>query len=107
MLVVDNIVPGSFAENLLEPGDVVVKVEGKVVTHFLTLEDILDASVGESVTLHLERGGQAVQATVQVQLQQCNTCNTAFGDQHCVMSRDCTCQYVHTIAEFLMEKAAS
>ena len=104
MLVVDNTVPGSFAENLLEPGDVVVKVEGKVVTHFLTLEDILDASVGESVTLHLERGGQAVQATVRVQLQQCNTC---FGDQHCVMSRNCTCQYAHTIAEVLMEKAAS
>ena len=66
MLVVDSIVPGSAAEHLLEPGDVVTRVEGRVVTHFLTLEDILDSAVGKSVTLDLERGGQPVHATVQV-----------------------------------------
>ena len=96
MLVVDSIVPGSHAgkdehlltlmrlgtahlllksqprsfhaEHLLEPGDVVTRVEGRVVTHFLTLEDILDSAVGKSVALDLERGGQPVHATVQVQL---------------------------------------
>ena len=68
MLVVDSIVPGSAAEHLLEPGDVVTRVEGRVITHFLTLEDILDSAVGKSVALDLERGGQPVHATVQVQL---------------------------------------
>ncbi len=68
MLVVDSIVPGSNAESLLEPGDVVTKVEGRVVTHFLTLEDILDSSVGRAVTLHLERGGNRIHATVKVKL---------------------------------------
>ena len=67
MLVVDSIVPGSHAEQLLEPGDVVTRVEGRVVTHFLTLEDILDSAVGKSVALDLERGGQPIHATVQVQ----------------------------------------
>ena len=68
MLVVDSIVPGSFAESLLEPGDVVTRVEGKVVTHFLALEDLLDAAVGQEITLGLERGGQPLQATVKVDL---------------------------------------
>lgn len=67
MLVVDSIVPGSHAEQLLEPGDVVTRVEGRVVTHFLTLEDILDSAVGKSVALDVERGGQPVHVTVQVQ----------------------------------------
>jgi hypothetical protein len=66
MLVVDSIVPGSFAEGLLEPGDIITKVEGKVVTHFLALEDTLDSSVGATVTLNVERGGQPLQATIKV-----------------------------------------
>lgn len=66
MLVVDSIVPGSYAEKLLEPGDVVVKVKGRVLTHFLTLEDILDSAVGGTVTLDVERDGQPIHAAVQV-----------------------------------------
>ena len=62
----DSTVPGSFAEGLLEPGDIVTKVEGRVVTHFLALEDILDSSVGGTVSLELERGGKAFQANVKV-----------------------------------------
>lgn len=66
MLVVDNIVPGSCAEGQLEPGDVVSQVEGQVVTHFLTLEGILDEAVGSDVTLSIERGGRPMQVTLQV-----------------------------------------
>ena len=66
MLVVDSAVPGSLAEGLLEPGDIVTKVQGRVVTHFLALEDILDSAVGEAVSLDLERGGKAFQANVKV-----------------------------------------
>ena len=66
MLVVDSIVPGSFAEGLLEPGDIITQVQGKVVTHFLDLEDTLDSSVGATVTLNVERGGQPLQATIKV-----------------------------------------
>ncbi len=66
MLVVDSIVPGSFAEGLLEPGDIITRVEGKVVTHFLALEDTLDSCVGATVTLNVERGSQPLQATIQV-----------------------------------------
>ena len=68
MLVVDSVVPGSFAEGLLEPGDIITRVEGKVVTHFLALEDTLDSSVGATVTLNVERGAQPLQATIKVSL---------------------------------------
>ena len=77
MLVVDSIVPGSLAEQLLEPGDVLTKVDGSVVTHFLTLESIFDAAVGQSVTLDLERGGQKLQANVQVYWCMCSDLHDA------------------------------
>jgi S1-C subfamily serine protease len=44
MLLVDSVVPGSPADGVLEPGDVLVRVNGEVVTHFLHLEELLDAA---------------------------------------------------------------
>jgi S1-C subfamily serine protease len=35
LLVVDSTVPGSPADGVLEPGDVLVRVQGEVVSHFL------------------------------------------------------------------------
>ena len=78
ILVVDSIVPGSFAEGLLEPGDVMTHVQGKVVTHFLALEDTLDSSVGATVELNVERGGQPLQATIKVSLPVL-ACHCALG----------------------------
>ena len=75
MLVVDSIVPGSFAEDLLEPGDILTKVDGRVVTHFLALEDVLDSLVGQSVSLDLDRGGKALQVHVQVMSKAVRTLN--------------------------------
>ena len=49
MIVVDEIVPGGSADQRLEEGDVVVKVNGRTVTTFLPIEEILDDNVGESV----------------------------------------------------------
>jgi S1-C subfamily serine protease len=44
MLLVDSVVPGSPADGVLEPGDVLVRVNGEVVTHFLHLEELLDTA---------------------------------------------------------------
>ncbi|KAK1279931.1 Protease Do-like 7 [Acorus gramineus] len=57
MLVVDSVVPGGPAHKKMEPGDVLVRVNGEVLTQFLKLEMILDDSVGRKVELHMERGG--------------------------------------------------
>ncbi len=58
MLVVEQVLPGSPASTLLEPGDILVSVNGELVTEFVPLASILDSRVGESVELVVERGGE-------------------------------------------------
>ncbi len=80
MLVVDSVVPGSPCDGVIEAGDVLVEVNGAVVTHFLALEEMLDDAAaaaaqqqrqlsgadastsgkGAKVALLLERGGKPV-----------------------------------------------
>jgi S1-C subfamily serine protease len=57
MLVVTEVLPGSPSENVLQPGDVLVKVNGRYVTQFEPLDDVVDTSVGGEIQLDLERGG--------------------------------------------------
>lgn len=66
LLVVEATVPGSPAEGVLEPGDVLVRIQGQVVSHFLALEELLDDSVGQTIELQLERGGKPVIAQLPV-----------------------------------------
>ncbi len=68
MLVVDSVLPGGPADGKLQPGDVLVRLGGRVTTAFLPLEAALDAAVGTSVQLDIERAGvpQKVEVAVQV-----------------------------------------
>jgi pro-apoptotic serine protease NMA111 len=66
MLVVTGVLPGSPSENVLQPGDILVKVNGKYVTQFDPLDEVVDDSVGQQVTLDLERGGKPVSAKLPV-----------------------------------------
>ncbi|KAJ0753926.1 putative htrA2 peptidase [Helianthus annuus] len=64
MLVVNSVVPGGPAYDHLEPGDVLVRMNGEVITQFLKMEMLLDDSVGQNVELEVERGGTSL--TVQL-----------------------------------------
>src|SRR4029078_2951989 len=66
MLVVNEVLPGGPADGTLQPGDVLVRVNGKLVSEFEPLDQVLDDSVGGSVDLELERGGQPVSAKLNV-----------------------------------------
>ena len=66
MLVVTGVLPGSPSENVLQPGDILVKVNGHYVTQFDPLDEVVDGSVGQQVTLDLERGGKPVSAKLPV-----------------------------------------
>ena len=66
MLVVTEVLPGSPSENVLQPGDILIRVNGHYVTQFEPLEEILDDSVGGQVEVELERGGKAVSAKLPV-----------------------------------------
>ncbi|KAI3785216.1 hypothetical protein L1987_44331 [Smallanthus sonchifolius] len=64
MLVVDSVVPGGPSCKHMEPGDVLVRMNGEVITQFLKIETLLDNSVGQNVELEFERGGTSL--TVQL-----------------------------------------
>src|SRR5579862_4039417 len=66
MLVVTEVLPGSPSENVLQPGDILVKVNGRYVTQFEPLDDVVDSSVGGQVQLELERGGKFISAKLPV-----------------------------------------
>jgi S1-C subfamily serine protease len=51
MLIVDQVIPQGPAHTILNTGDILVNVNKNLVTTFLELEDILDASVGQEITL--------------------------------------------------------
>jgi len=66
MIVVDQIIPGGPADSRLEPGDLLVRIDGELVNAFLPIEATLDESVGDSVVLDVERGGRPLQVELPV-----------------------------------------
>ena len=66
MIVVGEVVPEGPADGILEPGDVVVRINEKRVGGFIDLEAVFDESVGEQVRLEVERGGEPLSLEVQV-----------------------------------------
>lgn len=67
MLVVDSVVPGGPAHKQLEPGDVLVRMNGEVITQFLKMETLLDDSVDQTIELQIERGGTSLTVNLRVQ----------------------------------------
>jgi S1-C subfamily serine protease len=66
MLVVWDVQPGSVSDGVMQPGDVLVRVNGVLVTRFEPLEAVLDDSVGAVVDLQLQRGGSLYTARLKV-----------------------------------------
>jgi S1-C subfamily serine protease len=66
MLVVERVIPGAAAEAVLQPGDILVRVNGELMAGFVPVEATLDNHVGDFVDLQIERGGEGLEATVSV-----------------------------------------
>jgi S1-C subfamily serine protease len=66
MLVVREVLPGSQTDGHLQPGDILVKVNGNYLTQFEPLDEVMDTHVGKMVTLEVERGGKPVTAQLPV-----------------------------------------
>ena len=67
MLVVDGVQPGSGADGVLAPGDILVAIDGKPIPEFFSLEDVLDGHVGQRVELEMQRGNATVKHSLEVQ----------------------------------------
>ncbi|KAM0718272.1 hypothetical protein Q7P37_006604 [Cladosporium fusiforme] len=66
MLVAEVILPDGPGHTHLEEGDVLVKVNGELLTQFTRLDDILDTSVGQKVKLLIQRGGTDLEVELNV-----------------------------------------
>ena len=67
MLVVSEVQRGSPAEKTLEPGDILVRINGELTADFDLLSKVLDDGVGKTVKLEVERGGQSLERDLAVQ----------------------------------------
>jgi S1-C subfamily serine protease len=67
MLVVDDVQPGSVADGILSPGDMLISIDGKPVPEFFALEDVLDNHVGLPIKLEIQRGKQIMRHALVVQ----------------------------------------
>jgi S1-C subfamily serine protease len=66
MLVVDDVQPGSGADGVLSPGDILVAIDGKPIPEFFALEEVLDNHVGQKVKVEVQRGRQTLQHELDV-----------------------------------------
>ena len=66
MLVVEQVIPESPAAGRLAPGDILIRINGELITKFVPLEAILDSHVGQEIDIELERGGKQVISKVLV-----------------------------------------
>lgn len=65
-LVVEHIVPESPAEEVLEVGDVLIALNGNNVDDFYQLAELLNANVGDSLVVEVERHNKAVKLELSV-----------------------------------------
>jgi S1-C subfamily serine protease len=82
MLVVSEVQPGSPTEGQLQPGDILVRVNGRLLATFEPLAEVLDSSVGRTIEVEVERGGQVVAKRLAVEDLQAITPSSylEFGD---------------------------
>ena len=66
MLVVEQVIPDSPADGKLQPGDILLRVNGKLIAEFVPLAATLDENVGEAIEIELERGGRPISHTLTV-----------------------------------------
>jgi S1-C subfamily serine protease len=66
MLTVDQVIPESAAAGKLEPGDILVRVNGTLINEFIPLADILDNEVGKPINIEIERGGRSISEQIIV-----------------------------------------
>jgi len=66
LLTVSQVLPGGSADGVLQPGDILLSVNGETLSTFVPLEQILDDSIGRTLTLAIHRGGMPLTVKVQV-----------------------------------------
>ncbi|CAJ0549606.1 Ff.00g032190.m01.CDS01 [Fusarium sp. VM40] len=66
MLVAEIVLPQGPSDKNIEEGDVLIKINGELITQFIRLDDIMDSNVDNTIKLHLQRGGEDVEVEIKV-----------------------------------------
>ena len=66
MLVAELVLPEGPAHEKIEEGDLLIKVNGELLTQFVRLDETLDSSVGDKVNLLVQRGGKDISFDVDI-----------------------------------------
>ncbi|MFQ5546698.1 MAG: trypsin-like peptidase domain-containing protein [Woeseia sp.] len=66
MLTVAQVIPDSDSAGKLAPGDILIRINGELISEFVPLATILDDNVGNEITIEVERGGRRVTEHVLV-----------------------------------------
>jgi pro-apoptotic serine protease NMA111 len=66
MLVVTEVQPGSQADGLLAPGDILLGIDGKPVPEFFALAEVIDSRVGRQLKVEVNRGGDKIERALEV-----------------------------------------
>ncbi|HET7369581.1 MAG TPA: trypsin-like peptidase domain-containing protein, partial [Gammaproteobacteria bacterium] len=67
LLVVHEVIPGGPADGKLQTGDILIAADGRPITGFNALAEILDTHVGGPIRLKLQRGGKPLDVRLQVE----------------------------------------
>jgi S1-C subfamily serine protease len=67
LLVVNQVLSGGPADPLLQPGDLLMSVDGKVIYSFVPLDEVMDSSVGRTLKVAILRGGKPLTQDLPVQ----------------------------------------
>ena len=67
LLQAEKVLPKGPADNVLKTGDILLALNGNLVTKFVDLESVMDKSVGKSINLHIWRNKQVLSVTCIVQ----------------------------------------
>jgi len=65
-MVVERILSEGGGDGRLEPGDILIGIDGTPVQDFVTLDSILDDSVGKRLMFEIERGGDPLRIDVPI-----------------------------------------
>jgi S1-C subfamily serine protease len=66
MLVAKTVLPQGPASDNIKPGDILIEINGRYLTQFVLLDDILDDYVGRSISIKIQRAGKNMQFELQV-----------------------------------------
>ncbi|KAF4884404.1 Pro-apoptotic serine protease NMA111 [Colletotrichum fructicola] len=66
LLVAETVLPNGPSNHKIEEGDIIMMINGEIMTKFERFDDILDSNVNGTIRLQLQRGGEDLQFEIDV-----------------------------------------